>query len=476
MVQRQEEEKEEEIQAKPLAEQITLLIQRQPEEEEEEPIQTKLLSDQLTAFVQRQVEDEEEEEPVQAKLITPDNAKIQRQKEPEEDEESIQTKRISGHSSEVTPGIASNIGALRGSGGQPLPKAVRDFFEPRFRCDFSQVRVHNNASAINTAQMLNSRAYTIRSDIMFGTGQYAPGTKAGDTLLAHELAHVIQQDRGAKGSKTQLKCSSRSPMNISPLRIQDQCTYIQRIPKNPSNVPFDGEIIPWSAALRSSPMKRKDKPFVNIIADLPKGHRLRVLGGRAWIFVKTQINNQDRVGYVSHELIKKVTDSGKYSFTTDKGKPISVGGSDGVPPLLYEKKWMKDHGLAGKVRRIPNSATSNYNCHGFVYLNARAWLNDPSPIIRDNDYFVPLKPNVDDAVVYTKTKPKLDKSRRPSFTKIPPHSGLVTKGSPGSPTEVTSKWGSWHLYQHKPADVWTEYGKPTFLRSKRTSGHTVKIK
>jgi hypothetical protein len=250
---------------------------------------------------------------------------------------------------------------------------------------------------------------------------------------------------------------------------------IQRIPKSPSGIPFDGEIIPWSAALRRTPKKDPAKPYDNIIADLPRGHKVRVLGGKAWIFVKTHINDKDRVGYVSYELIKKVAGTTSPAFTTDKGNPISTSSGAGVPTLAYEKKWMKDHGLDTKVTRVPNSATSDYNCHGFVYLNAMAWTNDPTPIIKDNDYFVPAKPEIGDAVVYTKSAPTLDKDRKPTFSGVPPHSGLVSRGSKGSPSEVTSKWGSWHIYKHKPADVWSEYGSPTYLRSARKGGHTVKI-
>ena len=245
--------------------------------------------------------------------------------------------------------------------------------------------------------------------------------------------------------------------------------HLQRIPKDPTDAPFDGEIIPWSAALRSKP-----KDTAGVVADLPRGHHVTVLGGTAWIFVRTHIDNLDRVGFVSHELIKKTGTALSSSFETDAGDPISIGGAAGVPPLSYETKWMKKEGLDTKVKRVPNSATAAYNCHGFVYLNAGGWLNDPAPIIKDNQYVVPEKPNVGDAVVYSQSAPTLDSDRRPTFSEIPPHSGLVTKGSSGTASEVTSKWGSWHVYQHKPADVWTGYGIPTFLRSERAAGHTAK--
>jgi len=85
--------------------------------------------------------------------------------------------------------------------GQPLDSAMRDFFEPRFGQDFSQVRVHTDSGAAESARAVNARAYTVGQDIVFGDRQYAPRTSAGDHLLAHELAHTIQQAgvAGARG-------------------------------------------------------------------------------------------------------------------------------------------------------------------------------------------------------------------------------------------------------------------------------------
>jgi len=79
------------------------------------------------------------------------------------------------------------------SPGQPLDAATRSFFEPRFGYDFSQVRVHTDSKAAESAKTLNALAYTIGSDIAFGGGQYLPQTTTGKRLLAHELTHVLQQ-------------------------------------------------------------------------------------------------------------------------------------------------------------------------------------------------------------------------------------------------------------------------------------------
>ena len=79
------------------------------------------------------------------------------------------------------------------SQGQLLDPATRFFFEQQFGQDFSRVRVHIDAMASESAQAVNALAYTVKNDIVFDNGQYAPETSRGRKLLAHELVHVLQQ-------------------------------------------------------------------------------------------------------------------------------------------------------------------------------------------------------------------------------------------------------------------------------------------
>jgi hypothetical protein len=88
-----------------------------------------------------------------------------------------------------------------GGQGQPLGRATRDFMEPRFGHDFSGVRVHTGAEAARSARSVQARAFTLGQDIVFGGGEYSPGTHAGQRLLAHELTHTIQQ--GKRGGQLQ---------------------------------------------------------------------------------------------------------------------------------------------------------------------------------------------------------------------------------------------------------------------------------
>lgn len=72
---------------------------------------------------------------------------------------------------------------------------VREVMEPRFGRDFSKVKVHTDGNAASLSQQLGAKAFTYGGDIYMGAGQYQPGTPGGDHLLAHELSHVIQQER-----------------------------------------------------------------------------------------------------------------------------------------------------------------------------------------------------------------------------------------------------------------------------------------
>ncbi len=76
----------------------------------------------------------------------------------------------------------------------PLDSGTRAHFEQRFGHDFSKVRVHTDNTAAESASALGARAYTFGTDVIFGAGQYAPTTRRGEALLAHELAHVVQQE------------------------------------------------------------------------------------------------------------------------------------------------------------------------------------------------------------------------------------------------------------------------------------------
>jgi peptidoglycan hydrolase-like protein with peptidoglycan-binding domain len=86
----------------------------------------------------------------------------------------------------------------RSGGGTALPPPVRHFMEPRFGASFEGVRLHDDATASTLAKGVNARAFTIGRDIFFKQGEFRPDTNDGRRLVAHELAHVLQQRAGMR--------------------------------------------------------------------------------------------------------------------------------------------------------------------------------------------------------------------------------------------------------------------------------------
>ncbi len=129
----------------------------------------------------------------------------------EEEQEEMSTGRVSvqrkeaGHAPLITADAHEQIDSVRGSGGEPLPQTVRAFFEPRFGHDFSRVRVYSDGRAAAAARAVNALAFTIKQDIVFGAGQYAPQTAAGKRLLAHELTHAVQQSSAPASGRAMLQ-------------------------------------------------------------------------------------------------------------------------------------------------------------------------------------------------------------------------------------------------------------------------------
>lgn len=81
-------------------------------------------------------------------------------------------------------------------GGSPLEPGARSFLEERMGADFSDVRVHTGGPADVSARSINAQAYTVGTDVVFREGAYQPDTPGGRHVLAHELAHVMQQKAG----------------------------------------------------------------------------------------------------------------------------------------------------------------------------------------------------------------------------------------------------------------------------------------
>lgn len=112
---------------------------------------------------------------------------------PGEEEKDV-AMRAAASATATAPPHAEPASALGGlSGGHPLTGDQRSFFEPRFGHDFSRVRVHDSPEAGRAASGINALAFTFGRDVVFASGAFRPHSEGGRRLLAHELAHVVQQ-------------------------------------------------------------------------------------------------------------------------------------------------------------------------------------------------------------------------------------------------------------------------------------------
>ena len=142
------------------------------------------------------------------------------QHRPEEKEEEVdellQAMAVKAQAPRLTGDMESKLHFIRG-GGRPLPQSERNFFEPRLGCDFSQIRIHSDSMAKEMARAVKARAFTIGRDVVFGSGEYVPGTSSGRRLMAHELAHVIQQSHSEAATH-------RTDVNERATEVHDEAT------------------------------------------------------------------------------------------------------------------------------------------------------------------------------------------------------------------------------------------------------------
>jgi hypothetical protein len=169
--------------------------------------------------------------------------------------------RSAMHSSPISqvPPIVHEV--LR-SPGAPLDAETRAFMEPRFEHDFSQVRVHSDARAAESARAVNSLAYTVGRDIVFGSGRFVPETSQGRRLIAHELTHVVQQSNSTRllpqsAMSEPEDASEREADAAAGNLVSDQGMSIAGI--NPTELQVSREFDPFGESLPPSEEPKRPK-------------------------------------------------------------------------------------------------------------------------------------------------------------------------------------------------------------------------
>ncbi len=138
------------------------------------------------------------------------------------------------------------------SEGEPLDADTCASMGARFGHDFSHVRVHNDARAAQSAQAVHASAYTVGRDVVFGAGRFAPATEEGRELLAHELTHVVQQQRS----------SPSGPLSVGPREspAEQEAASVARAVAQGSSVAVRG---PAGGLLQRAPAWSTDTLDIN---------------------------------------------------------------------------------------------------------------------------------------------------------------------------------------------------------------------
>ncbi|MBD2363024.1 DUF4157 domain-containing protein [Anabaena minutissima FACHB-250] len=136
---------------------------------------------------------------------------------------------------EATANLESAITSARG-GGQPLDSGVQERMSAAMGADFSGVRVHADAQSDELNRSIQAKAFTTGQDVFFRQGEYQPGSRGGQELIAHELTHVVQQNGGA------VQRSPQQSLNIERIQAVPSDKAIQRA-VNVNNVPISSNLL-----------------------------------------------------------------------------------------------------------------------------------------------------------------------------------------------------------------------------------------
>ncbi len=251
----------------------------------------------------------------------------------EEEEKHVQRKADT-NSVMVPDENANYINSL--SGGSALSNKDKSFFGARIGYDFSNVKIHTDSNAVKSAQSMNALAYTSGNNIVFGSGQYLPGTEKGKHLLAHELTHVVQQSQ-----------------NTLP-HIQRQPDETNEVPKNEVVEKLENDTL----------FKKLEKKIKDEIKDAIKTAPEKITQAVLEKIIDTTVTDpqyKEGLKKATEAIIKTIT--GKKTVSTSKCDAIPgyhEGGSTDFKGQCCSGTIESAQSCCPKDKFAPNNL--NYNC------------------------------------------------------------------------------------------------------------------
>lgn len=260
-------------------EEMAQALRRQEEEEAAQPLRRMEEEEEAAQPLRRMEEEEETSQPVRREEEEEAAQSLRRQEEEEaqtlrrqEEEEAAQplSRRAEENGApQLSPESDQTIQTMRGS-GEPLPEDVRLDMEKRLGADFSDVGIHRDSAAAELCQEIQARAFTVGRDIFFASGEYAPESRRGRKLLAHELAHVAQ-NRSRIGRVVRRDSSDTTTSDDSATPASENCrrtghsdiTYtVQNRDINFNKIklpPFKAPLTPAGSIVRPAGFRRTDE-------------------------------------------------------------------------------------------------------------------------------------------------------------------------------------------------------------------------
>ncbi|WP_293112763.1 DUF4157 domain-containing protein, partial [Moorena sp. SIO4G3] len=271
--------------------------------------------------------------PVTSHTTQPDSIQAQGQQDELMRKPMVQLQSVEGGMA-ATPELESSIQQAKGS-GMPIALSIRKPMEQSFGADFSGVRVHSDAQSDQLNQSIQARAFTTGKDIFFRQGEYNPGSRGGQELIAHELTHVVQQNR-VSGSSQSVNHSANIQRKVgfefeTSWRVRDLEDVDDEAKTEHKNV-----VEAWEFEI--------DRKLLNQIAEQPN-HSMRInedqaVGDptKAWYSKFNSIENPadpNQVTEAGKARIQKMRDHNQYrSLFKEVVQTLRLGNALSAKPLL----------------------------------------------------------------------------------------------------------------------------------------------
>lgn len=277
------------------------------------------------------------------------------------------------------------------SRGEYLPAGVRVPMESLYGHDFSRVRVHADASAARSASALGALAYTVGTDVVFGTGQYAPETRRGRALLAHELAHVVQQDGitaaadrplevTAESSATERAAHAAMHAVMTPHRSPASAVRDRLRATRPAAPTIQRAVSTWGGEFDTTTYKLLALPGydgVDIALEFRPNDKVdaELIG-----MVQTVVRTEKGVPFVSGTASEKAAYTSRAipAGTAGEGRRIDQAAEPGSTNPLYAAD------VAGAKDRLATTATAaTWGHHGWRFTDKTGTLRTKNALLLD---------------------------------------------------------------------------------------------